>query len=135
MNKVEQFLKAHKLSASYADMKSITDDFITDMKNGLEGTESSLMMIPTYLGAEGTIKPNEPVVAIDAGGTNFRAVKMTFDDKMNLITENLQQRKMPAVDEELTNKEFFATLMQLKLRQIKMESCWNGVKKLKHRKL
>ena len=110
MNKVEQFLKAHKLSASYADMKSITDDFITDMKNGLEGTESSLMMIPTYLGAEGTIKPNEPVVAIDAGGTNFRAVKMTFDDKMNLITENLQQRKMPAVDEELTNKEFFATL-------------------------
>jgi len=29
---------------------------------------------------------------------------------MNLVTENLQQRKMPAVDEELSNKEFFATL-------------------------
>ena len=110
MNKAEQFLKAHKLSASFSDMKSITDDFITDMKNGLEGEKSSLMMIPTYIGAEGSIKPNEPVVAIDAGGTNFRAVKMSFDDKMNLVTENLQLRKMPAVDEELSNKEFFATL-------------------------
>ncbi len=110
MNKAQKFLKAHKLSASYSDMRQIVDHFITDMKNGLEGQKSSLLMIPTYLGAEGTIKPNEPVLAIDAGGTNFRAVKMTFNSQMNLITENLQQRKMPAIDEELSNKEFFATL-------------------------
>ena len=110
MNKTEQFLKAHGLAASFVDMKSITDQFIDDMKKGLEGEKSSLMMIPTYIGAEGSIQPNEPVVAIDAGGTNFRAVKMSFDEKMNLITENLQQRKMPAVDEELSNKEVFATL-------------------------
>ncbi len=110
MNKAEQFLKKHKLSASWADMKSIVDDFILDMKNGLEGEKSSLMMIPTYIGAEGNIKPNEPVIAIDAGGTNFRAVKMSFNENMNLVTENLQQRKMPAIDEELSNKEFFATL-------------------------
>jgi len=110
MNKTEEFLKAHKLNAASIDMKPIIDDFLTDMKNGLEGKKSSLLMIPTYLGAEGTIKPNEPVLAIDAGGTNFRAVKMKFDNNLNLITENLQQRKMPAIDEELSNKEFFATL-------------------------
>lgn len=110
MNKAQKFLNAHKLSASYIDMKPIVDQFISDMKNGLEGEKSSLLMIPTYLGAEGTIKPNEPVLAIDAGGTNFRAVKMKFDDNLDLITENLQQRKMPAIDEELSNKEFFATL-------------------------
>ena len=110
MNKAQKFLKAHKLSASYIDMKPIVDQFISDMKNGLEGEKSSLLMIPTYLGAEGTIKPNEPVLAIDAGGTNFRAVKMKFDKDLNLITENLQQRKMPAIEEELSNKEFFATL-------------------------
>lgn len=110
MSKAQKFLKAHKLSASYIDMKSITDDFILDMKNGLEGKKSPLMMIPTYLGAEGKIKPNEKVVAIDAGGTNFRVVNMWFDDNMNLITERLQQRKMPAIDEELSNQEFFATL-------------------------
>ncbi|MEZ5103502.1 MAG: hypothetical protein R2757_03320 [Draconibacterium sp.] len=110
MNKTEQFLKAHKLTAASIDMKPIIDGFLNDMKNGLEGKESSLLMLPTYIGAEGTIKPNEPILAIDAGGTNFRAVKMSFDNNLNLITEKLQHRKMPAVDEELSNKEFFATL-------------------------
>ncbi len=110
MNKTQKFLKKHKLYSSEIDIQSITDDFIADMKHGLEGKPGSLQMIPTYLSAEGKIKPNEPVVAIDAGGTNFRVVKMSFDDNMNLVTENLQQRKMPAIDEELSNKEFFATL-------------------------
>ncbi len=110
MNKTEQFIKKHKLSAAELDIKTITDDFISEMKKGLEGKGGSLLMLPTYIGAEGTIKPNEPVVAIDAGGTNFRAVKMSFDKDLNLVTENLQQRKMPAIDEELSNKEFFATL-------------------------
>lgn len=110
MNKAQQFLKAHKLQASELDLKTITDDFISEMKKGLEGKGGSLLMLPTYIGAEGTIKPNQPVVAIDAGGTNFRAVKMYFDNNLKLVTENLQQRKMPAVDEELSNKEFFATL-------------------------
>jgi hexokinase len=110
MNKAQQFLKVHKLYSSEIDIQTITDDFIEEMENGLEGKPGSLQMIPTYLSAEGKIKPNEPVVAIDAGGTNFRAVKMSFDDNLNLVTENLQQRKMPAIDEELSNKEFFATL-------------------------
>jgi hexokinase len=110
MNKAKQFLKAHKLSAAELDLKSLTDDFISEMKCGLEGKPGSLMMIPTYISADGKIKPNQPVVAIDAGGTNFRAVKMSFDNNLKLVTENLQQRKMPAIDEELSNKEFFATL-------------------------
>ncbi len=110
MNKTQQFIKKHKLSAAELDIKTIADDFISEMKNGLEGKGGSLLMLPTYIGAEGKIKPNEPVVAIDAGGTNFRAVKMYFDNNLQLVTENLQQRKMPAVDEELSNKEFFATL-------------------------
>ena len=54
------------------------------MKNGLEGKESSLLMLPTYIEAEGAVKPNEPVVAIDAGGTNFRAAKIYFDDKFEV---------------------------------------------------
>lgn len=60
MNKTQQFLKAHKLQSSQIDMKTMTDDFIAEMKNGLEGKAGSLQMIPTYLGAEGKIKPNEP---------------------------------------------------------------------------
>lgn len=112
MNKAEQFLKAHKLSAADLNISELVDLFLNDMKAGLEGKESSLMMIPTYIGAEGKVKPNEPVIAIDAGGTNFRAAKVYFDDDMKLITENIQLNKMPAVDEELSKKEFFDTFAE-----------------------
>jgi len=61
MNKTQQFLKAHKIAASELDMQSMINDFIAEMKLGLEGKAGSLQMIPTYLGAEGKIKPNQPV--------------------------------------------------------------------------
>lgn len=109
MDKAKQFLTSHKLTASELDISEMVNSFLTDMKSGLEGKESSLMMLPTYIEAEGEVKANEPVVAIDAGGTNFRAAKVYFDDDLNLKTEKLQHYKMPAVDEELSKKEFFKT--------------------------
>ena len=109
MDKTQKFLTTHKLTAADIDISELVNAFLTDMKNGLEGKESSLMMLPTYIEAEGEVKANEPVVAIDAGGTNFRAAKVYFDDQLNLKTEKLQHYKMPAVDEELSKNEFFQT--------------------------
>lgn len=37
MTTTKDFLKAHKLRAADLDLKSMTDDFISEMKNGLEG--------------------------------------------------------------------------------------------------
>lgn len=109
MNKAQKFLTKHKITASDLDISKLVDAFLEDMKAGLEGRKSSLMMIPTYIGAEGKVKPNEPVVAIDAGGTNFRAAKVYFDNDLKLVTENLQHNKMPAVDREMGKEEFFST--------------------------
>jgi len=109
MEKAKQFLKSHQMTSADIDIQALVDSFLTDMKNGLEGKDSSLMMLPTYIEAEGEVKANDPVVAIDAGGTNFRAAKVYFDDELNLKTENIQHNKMPAVDEELSKKEFFET--------------------------
>jgi len=107
--KAQEFLQKHKIAASELDITTLVNDFLNEMKNGLEGKESSLLMLPTYIEAEGEVKANVPVVAIDAGGTNFRAAKVYFDDDLNLKTENIQLNKMPAVDEELSKKEFFDT--------------------------
>ncbi len=109
MEKTKQFLKTHKMTAADIDIQALVESFLTDMKNGLEGKESSLMMLPTYIEAEGEVKPNQPVVAIDAGGTNFRAAKVYFNQQLELVTENLKNYKMPAVDQELSKKEFFET--------------------------
>jgi hexokinase len=110
MNKAQQFVKKHKLTAAEIDIKALVDLFINDMDAGLQGRASSLMMIPTYIEADKALKPNQPVIAIDAGGTNFRTAKMYFDGNMQLVTENLKNGKMPAVDEELSKEEFFKAI-------------------------
>lgn len=110
MNKATQFLKAHRMTADDFKMKEVVSDFLSEMEKGLSGEKSSLLMLPTYIKADGEVKANEPVVAIDAGGTNFRAAKVYFDSNLKLVTENIQKGKMPGVEEELTKEAFFNTL-------------------------
>lgn len=110
MNEAQQFLKKHQLSASEIDMNELVNDFIGEMESGLKGNGGSLLMIPTYIETEGQLKPNEPVIAIDAGGTNFRTAKMWFDDNMNLVVKDLRNGRMPAVDRELSKEEFFKAM-------------------------
>ncbi|MCF8364057.1 MAG: hypothetical protein K9G70_15705 [Prolixibacteraceae bacterium] len=107
MNRAQQFLKKHQLNASELNIQKLVNLFLKEMDAGLQGKEGSLMMIPTYIEADKELKPNEPVIAIDAGGTNFRTAKMYFDENMQLVTENLKNSKMPAIDEELSKEEFF----------------------------
>jgi len=109
MDKANEFLQKHKMLASQIDLQKLVNGFLNDMEAGLKGEQSSLLMLPTYIEAEGDVKANQPVVAIDAGGTNFRVATVCFDNDLNLVTENIRHYKMPAVDEELSKKEFFET--------------------------
>ena len=113
MNEALQFIKKHQLSADEVDINDLVKDFLNEMKAGLSGEESSLMMIPTYIEADKQIKENLPVIAIDAGGTNFRTAKVHFDDNLKLIVTDLKNGKMPAVDEELSKEEFFKAMAAL----------------------
>lgn len=110
MTRAKDFLKAHKMTAEDFSMKELVSDFLSEMEKGLSGKESSLLMLPTYIQADGEVRANQPVVAIDAGGTNFRAAKVYFDSNLKLITENIQKGKMPGVEEELSKETFFNTL-------------------------
>jgi len=110
MTKAKDFLKAHKMTAEDVNIKEVVSAFLAEMGKGLSGQESSLLMLPTYIEAEGEVKANDPVIAIDAGGTNFRAAKVYFDDNLKLVTEKVQKGKMPGVDEELSKEAFFNTL-------------------------
>lgn len=109
MTKATQFLKAHKMTADDVNMKEMVSNFLGEMDKGLSGEESSLLMLPTYIEAEGEVRANDPVIAIDAGGTNFRVAKVYFDENLKLITENISKAKMPGVDKELSKEEFFET--------------------------
>lgn len=113
MNEAQQFIKKHQLSAENMSTNDLVNDFLSEMAAGLSGKESSLLMIPTYIEADKQLTANLPVIAIDAGGTNFRTAKVHFDDNMQLIVSDLRSEKMPAVDKELSTEEFFKAMAAL----------------------
>jgi len=111
MNSVEKFLDDHKLLASTFSMQSLVDDFNVEMLNGLQGKDSSLRMIPTYIEADNEFATEVPVVAIDAGGTNFRAALTKFNKHGKLVISDVQNFRMPGIDGEVTIAEFFKIIV------------------------
>jgi hexokinase len=108
--KAVDFINRHKLNADDFDIGELADTFINDMTLGLEGAEGGLSMIPTYIDAENRFLKETPVLAIDAGGTNFRAalIKFTSDDEIEFI--NSVNYTMPGLDREISAAEFFETV-------------------------
>jgi len=110
MKKSNKFLKEHKLRAEDLNIQQIADIFTSEMLKGLEGKESSLRMIPTYIEADNRFLTDVPVVAIDAGGTNFRAALVKFNIKGKLEITNMVNAKMPGIEGEISKSEFFQTI-------------------------
>ncbi len=108
-NKVESFLKKYGMDAASVDLEKNCRLFIDEMKKGLEGT-SSLLMIPTYIGIDKDIPLNEPIIAVDAGGTNFRVAVIHFDENKKLVIEDFQNYPMPGSKGEISKEEFFETM-------------------------
>jgi len=77
------------------------------MLNGLTGKESTLRMIPTYIEADNQFLTGVPVLAVDAGGTNFRSALVEFNSQGKLEITKLINSKMPGLEGEITKDEFF----------------------------
>jgi len=110
MKNCEKFLSEHQVTPGDIDFQLVIDLFTTDMLNGLQGKESSLRMIPTYIEAENQFLTGIPVVAVDAGGTNFRAALVKFNKLGKLEISNLITAKMPGLSGEISKSEFFNTI-------------------------
>ena len=104
----EDALKALKLHPDCIDTAQITEQFLSEMEEGLEGRESSLLMIPSYMSAQGKIVPEEPVAVLDAGGTNLRVASMKFSKEGEPQLLDLKRLKMPGTESRISSKEMFA---------------------------
>ena len=112
MKNSERFLEKHKMRADDINIQQIVDLFTSDMLKGLDGRESTLRMIPTYIEAENQFLTGVPVVAVDAGGTNFRAALVKFNISGRLEISNLMNARMPGLEGEISKAEFFNTIAE-----------------------
>ena len=110
MKNINEFLAEHKMRAADIDIHKMVESFLSEMQKGLEGENSSLRMIPTYIEADNEFLTEVPVVAIDAGGTNFRAAKVKFNKQGKLEMSEIMNARMPGIDKEISKVEFFKTI-------------------------
>jgi hexokinase len=87
----------------------IVADLLAEMEAGLAGRPSSLEMIPTWLAPVDRIPAGDPVLAIDAGGTNFRAALVSFGRDGPLV-EGFRSASMPGIAGEIGRDAFFDAL-------------------------
>lgn len=108
--RVKEFLKERGMAHEDIDMGETCEVFLEEMEKGLAGKKSSLEMIPTYIEAGKEVPQKEKVIAVDAGGTNFRVATVYFDEHGKAVIENSKVYAMPGVQAEVSKEEFFATM-------------------------
>jgi hexokinase len=106
-NKVIDFLRKHGMDYEDIDIDTSCNIFLDQMQKGLAGEDSSLQMIPTYIETDNDVPTNEAVIAVDAGGTNFRVATVYFGADGKPVLENVRSFPMPGIKEEVSKEDFF----------------------------
>lgn len=107
---VENFLKKYNMHYDDIDLNKCCKEFIDEMNKGLEGKDSSLMMLPTYISIEGDVPTNKPIIVMDAGGTNFRVAVVYFNENKAPIIGDFNIYPMPGTKGAISKEEFFNTI-------------------------
>ncbi len=105
--KASGFLSDIGVNATTVSTATYCSCFLEEMKRGLEGDDSSLKMIPTYIELKDTIEKDTDVIVIDAGGTNLRTAVVNFTTDSGAVISDFTKRGMPGVAYEVSAKEFF----------------------------
>jgi len=104
MKTPEEFLQAGGfVLAADIDRQAMTAAFLSEMEKGLRGEESSLRMIPAYVGVDGKVPAGSKVAVLDAGGTNFRSAVVSIPPKV----EERRNQPMPGSRSSVGEDEFY----------------------------
>jgi len=89
---------------------SLVKEVLIEMERGLEGKNSSLPMIPSYITPVARIPPGKTVLALDAGGTNLRASLIYFNENGEAVAQNTIKTPMPGTNGQLNTNDFFSAI-------------------------
>jgi hexokinase len=103
------FLRRNGMEPDDFDLEAGLEEYLQEMRRGLAGEPSSLEMIPTYIELPRAIPVGQPVIAVDAGGTNLRIALVRFDQELKPAIQDFRKVLMPGVEREVSREEFFRT--------------------------
>lgn len=107
--RTDAFLRLCGMHSDCVDFNVCKKAFIDDMKAGLAGEPSSLMMLPAYLSADGSAEDGTTAIAVDIGGTNLRVARIMIREGRPVIL-NADVSPVPGSRCEITKEAFFAAI-------------------------
>ncbi len=108
--KVDAFLRRYDMLPT-RDLTADCQAFVTQMQAGLTNEPATLKMLCTYISADRAIPLQEPVIVMDAGGTNFRVALVHFDEQHQPVIESFTTHPMPGTRGEISSDEFYAAIV------------------------
>ncbi|MDR1219296.1 MAG: hexokinase [Treponema sp.] len=110
---LSEFAEYYGFHYDIVDPLALKRDVLIDMERGLRGEPSSLPMLPAYISPVSHVPAGKTVIALDAGGTNFRAALVHFDEDGQAIAEDVKKTHMPGTKGKVGVMEFFDQLADL----------------------
>ncbi|MDR1352530.1 MAG: hexokinase [Treponema sp.] len=107
------FARSYGFHYDICDPRTLVRDVLTDMERGLRGQSSPLPMIPSYLTPAAEVPLGKTVIALDAGGTNFRAARVCFREPGKPEAAGMRKAPMPGTGGRVGAEEFFNQIADL----------------------
>jgi len=111
--RLNEFARYYGFHYDMCDANVLVRDVLIDMERGLKGAPSPLAMIPSYLRPVSQVPPGKTVIALDAGGTNFRAARVRFTEGGKPEAEGTKKAPMPGTKGRVSADEFFNQIADL----------------------
>ncbi|MCL2185810.1 MAG: hexokinase [Treponema sp.] len=86
---------------------ALVKEVLIEMERGLDGKESSLAMIPSYITPVTNIPSGKTVLALDAGGTNLRSSLVYFNENGEAVAQGTKKSPMPGTNGQVSAQQFF----------------------------
>jgi len=110
---LNDFARSYGFHYDLCDPAVLVRDARIDMEHGLKGKPSPMAMIPSYLSPVSKVPANKTVIALDAGGTNFRAARVRFTEEGKPQAEGTRKAAMPGTKGRVSAAEFYNQIADL----------------------
>lgn len=109
--KLQNFLQS-KLYGQNLSVEEYAEQILQEIRLGLSKQGSTLPMLPAFVSLDQQVPSQTPVVVIDAGGSNLRVARISFDKAGEERVAYFHARQMPGIGKPCSEEEFLQVLSE-----------------------